>query len=163
MTGRVALVFLAALAASAPASAGQAPAYQSAQAPARRPLYQRLGGYDAIAKIVDEFLPRLAKDPKVASMIGGLAETSRMRNRQLIVDQICHETGGPCLYIGRTMEASHQGLGITDELWEFSQKMLGETLDANKVGEPERSELLAVIEKLRPEILEKKKPAAAKP
>lgn len=161
MTRRAGLMLLAASTVSLPLAAAQAPAYQSAQTQ-RKSLYLRLGGYDAIAKIVDDFLPRLAKDPKIASMIGGLADTSKMRNRQLIVDQICHETGGPCLYIGRTMEASHQGLGITDELWEFSQKTLGETLDANKVGEPERSELLAVIEKLRPEIIEKKKPAAAK-
>lgn len=158
MTRRAVLVLLAALTASVPVSAEQA----QATTPPQKSLYQRLGGYDAIAKVVDDFLPRLAKDPKIASMIGGLAETSRMRNRQLIVDQICHDTGGPCLYIGRTMEASHQGLGITDELWEFSQKTLGETLDANKVGEPERSELLAVIEKLRPEVVEKKKPAVAK-
>lgn len=158
MTRRAVLVLLAALTASVPVSAEQAQATTTPQ----KSLYQRLGGYDAIAKVVDDFLPRLAKDPKIASMIGGLAETSRMRNRQLIVDQICHDTGGPCLYIGRTMEASHQGLGITDELWEFSQKTLGETLDANKVGEPERSELLAVIEKLRPEVVEKKKPAVAK-
>lgn len=128
----------------------------------KKTLYQRLGGYDVIAKLVDDFLPRLLKEPKVASMITGLAETSRMRNRQLIVDQLCKETGGPCLYIGRTMEASHQGLGIDAALWEFSQKAFGETLDANKIGEPERSEVLALIEKLRPEIVEKPKPEPKK-
>jgi hemoglobin len=132
------------------------------QTPQKKTLYQRLGGYDVIAKVVDDFLPRLLKEPKIASMIGGLANTSRERNRQMIVDQLCHETGGPCLYIGRTMEQAHQGLEITDALWEFSQKALGETLDANKVGEPERSELIAVVEKLRPEIVEKKKPEAKK-
>lgn len=125
-------------------------------------LYQRIGGYDAIAKIVDDFLPKLLAEPKIASMIGGLANTSRMRNRQLIVDQICHETGGPCLYIGRTMEEAHQGLEINDELWEFSQKAFGEVLDANRIKDPEKAELIALVEKLRPEIVEKKKPAAAK-
>src|SRR5206468_9606621 len=48
-------------------------------------LYQRLGGYDAIAKTVDAFLPHLlAADPKIPNMISGLSEASRMRNRQMI-------------------------------------------------------------------------------
>lgn len=132
------------------------------QPPQQKTLYQRIGGYDAIAKLVDDFLPRLLKEPKIASMIGGLADTSRMRNRQLIVDQICNETGGPCLYIGRTMEQSHQGLEITDELWEFSKKAFADTLDSAKIGEPERSELIAAIEKHRVEIVQKKKPEAKK-
>jgi hemoglobin len=121
-------------------------------------LYQRLGGYDMIAKIVDEFLPALRDaDPKIPAMISGLSETSRHRNRQLIVDQICNLTGGPCLYIGRSMEASHQGLEITDDLWKKSQNALANTLDALKIKDPEKAELIAVIEKLRPEIVQKKK------
>ena len=148
----VSLVFLAA-----------APAAVFAQYAQKKTLYERLGGYDAIAKIVDDFLPRLSKDPKIAAMIGGLATTSRMRNRQLIVDQLCNETGGPCLYVGRTMEQAHQGLEINDQLWEFSQKALGDSLDASKVGEPERGELLALVEKHRAEIIEKKQAAAKKP
>src|SRR5262245_66196344 len=53
-------------------------------------LYKRLGGYDAIANIVDHFPPHLlAADPKIPPMFTGLADTSKMRNRQLIVDQVC--------------------------------------------------------------------------
>ncbi|HEY6191804.1 MAG TPA: hypothetical protein VI215_05690, partial [Bacteroidota bacterium] len=28
-------------------------------------LYKRLGGYDAIAAVIDDFVPRLAKDPQL--------------------------------------------------------------------------------------------------
>ena len=123
--------------------------------PKQKTLYERLGRYDMIAKIVDTFLPKLGSDPRVASMISGLAATSRNRNRQFIVDQLCEATGGPCVYIGRTMVAAHQGLGITQDLWELSQKKMGETLDELKIKDPERSELIAVIEKLRPDIVQK--------
>lgn len=126
-------------------------------APAKS-LYERLGGYDRIAKIVDTFLPKLGMaDPKVGAMISGLAETSRNRNRQMIVDQVCMLTGGPCVYIGRSMEAAHQGLQIDDALWQVSQKTLGATLDELKVGDPEKSELIAAIEKLKAEIVQKAK------
>lgn len=129
-----------------------------AQAPAGKTLYQRLGGYDMIAKVVDTFLPKLRdSDPKVAAMVSGLAETSRRRNRQLIVDQICNLTGGPCLYIGRTMESAHQGLEITEEMWKKSQQAVADSLDELNIKDPEKAELVAIIEKLRLEIVQKKK------
>jgi hemoglobin len=135
---------------------GQAP--PAAPAPGTKTLYQRLGGYDAIAKVVDEFLPKLrASDPTVTNMISGLSDASKKRNRQMIVDQICSLTGGPCVYVGRTMEQAHQGLEITDQLWDKSQKALADTLDSLGVKNPEKSELIAVIDTLRTDIVQKKK------
>ena len=126
-------------------------------APAKS-LYERLGGYDRIAKIVDTFLPKLGMaSPTVGNMISGLAETSRNRNRQMIVDQVCMLTGGPCVYIGRSMEAAHQGLQIDDALWQVSQKTLGDTLDELKIGNPEKSELISAVEKLKADIVQKPK------
>src|SRR5262249_31593844 len=77
-------------------------------------LYQRIGGYDAIAKTVDAFLPNLiAELPKLGTMATGLADASKVRNRQMIVDQICMLAGGPCIFVGRPNDVTHQGLGIT--------------------------------------------------
>jgi hemoglobin len=122
-------------------------------------LYHRLGGYDTIAMIVDDFGPKLGKDPKIAPLVAGLSAEHRMRNRQLIVDQICQLTGGPCIYIGRSMLSSHQGLGITEEHFKQAGALMLETLDKFKIGEPERSELMGVIGKLAADIVEKPKPA----
>ena len=68
-------------------------------------------GYDAIAKTVDAFLPNLiAVLPKLGTMATGLADASKVRNRQMIVDQICMLTGGPCIFVGRPNDVTHQGL-----------------------------------------------------
>lgn len=126
-------------------------------------LYQRLGGYDAIAKTVDAFLPNLlAADPKIPNMVSGLSEASRMRNRQMIVDQICMLTGGPCVFVGRPNDVTHQGLEITQELWDKSQAALGKTLDQLGVKDPDKSELLAVIDDLKGDIIQKPKPPAGR-
>ena len=122
-----------------------------------RTLYERIGGYDVIAKITDALLPKLGADPLIRPVVVGLANTSKQRNRQLIVDQLCKETGGPCLYIGRTMEASHQGLGITHDMWKAMLQALATTLTELKIQEPERGEFTAIIEKLRDGIVEKPK------
>lgn len=133
-----------------------------AQDPAKpKSLYERIGGYDMIAKIVDDFGPKLGKDPKIAPLLAGVSLDHRKRNRQLIVDQLCEATGGPCFYIGRTMQSTHRGLGITDDHWKQSGVLMMETLDKFKIAEPERSEFLALIEKLRPDIVDPKTPAAA--
>ena len=50
-------------------------------------LYKRLGGYDAIAAVVDNFVPRLVKDPMLARYFVHSQDTL-MHIRQLAVDQI---------------------------------------------------------------------------
>ena len=126
-------------------------------------LYQRLGGYDVIAKVVDAFLPHLqAAVPQLRDMVTGLAQASRLRNRQMIVDQICMLTGGPCVFVGRPNEVSHQGLEITQEMWDKSQKALADTLDELKIKDPEKTEFLAVIDDLKGDIIQRPKPASLK-
>lgn len=126
-----------------------------AQEKPTKTLYQRLGGYDVIAGIVDDFLVQARTDPSFARFGGGRAMDSLKRARQLIVDQICNLSGGPCLYIGRDMKTAHAGLKITDAEWETNIKMFKVSLNKLKVAEPEQLEFLALIEKLRPDVVEK--------
>src|ERR1044072_7868814 len=82
-------------------------------------LYQRLGGYDVIATIVDQVLTRMREDPKFARFSARSVDSPN-RPRQLLVDQMCALAGGLCIYIGRDMKTSHTGLGITEDEWEAS-------------------------------------------
>jgi hemoglobin len=79
----------------------------------------------------------------------------------LVVDQICNLAGGPCVYIGRDTKTAHAGLAITDAEWDASIKKFKVSLDKFKVAEPEQKEFLAMIEKLRPDVIEK--PTEEKP
>ena len=125
---------------------------QAAPAPT---LYKRLGGYDAIAAVTDDFIPRLVNDKVIGRYLVGLSDNSKARLRQLFVDQICAATGGPCVYVGRDMKTAHKGLGITGAEWDISVKHLVDTLDKFKVPEKEKSELLAAVSALKPDIVEK--------
>jgi hemoglobin len=129
----------------------------AAQAPAGPSLYKRLGGYDAIAAVVDDFLGRLAADADLGIFFKGHSTESNARIRQLIVDQLCSATGGPCVYIGRTMKQSHAGLGITEVQWNTMVKHLVATLEKFKVGKAEQDELLATASTLKADIVEAKR------
>jgi len=123
-------------------------------------LYQRMGGYDAIAGIVDDFIGQLRVDPAFKRFGGGRSMNSLVRTRQLVVDQICYLAGGPCVYIGRDTKTAHEGLAITDAEWDSSIKMFQVSLNKFKVAAPEQQEFIAMIQKLRPDVVEK--PAEAK-
>src|SRR5437773_6726689 len=75
----------------------------------KKSLYQRLGGYDAIAAVVDEFITRLATDPRFERFFTGFSIDSKKRLRQHILDQFCAAAGGPCVYTGREMKTAHTG------------------------------------------------------
>ena len=118
-------------------------------------LYKRLGGYDALAAVTDDFITRLATDKTLGRFFVGASDNSKMRIRQLVVDQLCAATGGPCVYIGRDMKTSHKGLGITEEDWNISVKHLLATLTKFKVPEKEKTELLTIVSSLKGDIVEK--------
>jgi hemoglobin len=131
----------------------QAQAQASAQ-PAAPSLYKRLGGYDAIAAVVDDFVPRLVGDPQLARFFVGHGSDTRVRIRQLAVDMVCMATGGPCLYIGRDMKTAHKGLGITEADWTTMTNHFVASLDKFKVGQKEKDDLLAIVTGLKKDIVE---------
>jgi len=118
-------------------------------------LYQRLGGYDALAAVVDDFVGRLVADKQFDKFFVGHSVDSKKRIRQHILDQFCAATGGPCIYTGRDMKTSHMGLGITDADWDAAAKHLTASLDKFKVHEKEKGEVLAFVTTLKKDIVEK--------
>ena len=125
----------------------------AAQQKTEKTLYQRLGGYDAIAAVVDDLLPRAVGDPQLGPFFKGHSNDSNMRTRQLIVDLVCQKTGGPCLYTGRSLKTAHEGIGLTDAHWNLLVNHLKATLDKFKVPPKEQGELLAIISATKADIV----------
>jgi hemoglobin len=121
---------------------------------ANESLYKRAGGYDAIAAVVDDFLGRLSSDPQLGKFFAGHSTQSLKRIRQLVVEQLCEATGGPCYYTGRSMKEVHQGLKISAADWDLAVKHLNATFDKFKVPAKERGELIGAIGGLRADIVE---------
>jgi hemoglobin len=118
-------------------------------------LYKRLGGYDAIAAVTDEFIARFAADRSLSRFLVGLSVSSKARLRQNVVDQVCAATGGPCLYVGRDTKTAHKGLGITEADWTTTVRIFTEALDKYRVLEKEKGELLGIVGTLEADIVEK--------
>jgi len=120
-------------------------------APPRAPLYDRLGGKDAISAVVDEFLQRLLGDARINARF---ASTDVKRLRTMLIDQICEGSGGPCRYTGRDMKSLHAGMRISDADFAALVEDLKGALDKFKVPAAEQNDLLAVLGPMKSDIVE---------
>lgn len=132
-------------------SAARAPA---STAPSAGTLYRRLGGYDALAAVTDDILRRWLGDPELAPFFEELTTPEKQRVRQMLVDQLCAATGGPCVYVGQDMETVHRALEITARDWDRAVVHVLATLNYFSIRPSEREEVLAIVASLRDQIVQ---------
>ena len=130
---------------------GSSPAWSQSQS-----LYERLGGYDGISAVVEDFAPKLFSDAKVGRFFIGMSADSRQGFMQKNKNLVCKVTGGPCQIISRPAKTAHAGLGITESDFSVVVQHLVDTLNKFKVPDVEQKELLGIIGTLKPDIVEKK-------
>jgi len=117
-------------------------------------LYERLGGYDAVSAVVDDFAGKLFIDPVVGARFFGMSDDSREGFRQKNKNLVCNVTGGPCKIISRSAATTHDGLGIKASEFDIVAQHLVDTLNKFNVPKKEHDELMAIIGTLRPDIVE---------
>jgi len=122
---------------------------------AEKSLYERLGGYDAIAAFVTDYIMRIRADPNFSRFGTSRGTDKKKRDPQLNIDYMCKISGGSNYYMGRDMKTTHAGLGITQAEWEANMRYMAEALDKYRVPEKERGEVLALVTHMKPEIVEK--------
>jgi hemoglobin len=116
-----------------------------------KPLYDRLGGKDAITAVVDDFVANVAADARINSFF---ANSDIPHLKQMLVEQICEASGGPCKYTGKTMKEVHTGMKVKSEHFDALVEDLVKSLDKFKVGEKEKSDLLGALGPMKPDIVE---------
>lgn len=94
-------------------------------------LYRAFGGRDNLAKIVDDATDRWVADERIKDTFDNI---NLVRFKNLLVDQLCELTGGPCQYKGRDMYKSHKGLHLN--VAEFNALVEGLQLAMEKYDIP---------------------------
>jgi len=117
-------------------------------------LYQRLGGYDAIAAVANDLLPRLQADARLARFWQNRGADGVKREKQLLIDFLCASAGGPMYYTGRDMKTSHKGMKISEADWSAFLGHLNATFDQFQVPLPERNQVLAFVQSTKADIVE---------
>ena len=119
-------------------------------------LYSRLGGVFAIATVVDTFIDRVMEDERLNA--NPLVDEAHHKVppagfKYLVTEQVCDATGGPQKYSGRSMSDSHLHLKITSGEWEAFMEIFKDVLNQYNVPDQEQSELVAIVESTRGDIV----------
>ena len=123
---------------------------------AEQSLYERIGGVNAIAMVVDRFSDEVVKNPKLNvnpalrewNESGELPGLKFMRTLWL-----CQQAGGPFQYTGEELGEAHKDLHITSEEFDEVGAEIAGALDHFKVPEREKQEVLAAIVARKDEVV----------
>jgi hemoglobin len=118
---------------------------------AKKTLFDRLGGLDAIKAVVDEFVANVAADDRIKSFF---ANTDIEKLKTLLVEQICAGTGGPCTYTGRDMKQAHLNMGVKEDHFNALVEDLVKALDKFNVPQAEKDELLGILGPMKDDIVQ---------
>jgi hemoglobin len=117
-------------------------------------LYERLGGYDAIAAVANDLVARLNKDPQLGRFWAHRGEDGIKREKQLLIDFLCAGAGGPIYYRGREMLLAHRGMKINESDWNVFLGHAAATLAKFKVPESEQRDVVAFVQSFKNDIVE---------
>jgi hemoglobin len=117
-------------------------------------LYSRLGGYDGITGFVNNLLPRLQGDSQLGRFWQNRGEDGIEREKQLLIDFLSSNAGGPVYYTGRDMALSHKGMKISESDWVLFLGHAGDTMSALNVPEQECNDVVAFVLTLKDDLVE---------
>ena len=117
-------------------------------------LYQRLGGYDAVAAVAGDLIGRLVADEQLGRFWAHRGQDGLDREKQLLIDFLCANAGGPLLYTGRDMTTTHRGMRISESDWTIFIGHVKATLAEFEVPEKDTADVVGFVESTKSEIVE---------
>ena len=121
-----------------------------AAAAAKDSLFVELGGMPAITAVVELFLAKVDNDLRINLFF---EKTDHKDLRNLVIEQFCQATGGPCTYTGRSMEEAHSGMNLSDADFAAFVEDLIAALNELKVPKASQDKLLALLGPMKPQVV----------
>lgn len=121
----------------------------------QRSLYERLGGVDGIAKLVDAIVAAHMQNPVIkARFLPYQSQPERMQTvKQHTVRFLAAGSGGPQKYEGRSMPDAHRGMNISAAEYMAATDDILSVLQQHGIDEQSRKDVLAIAYSLKGEIL----------
>lgn len=118
--------------------------------PASQTLYQALGNESGISQIVDEALLIILQDERIKT---SFKETNIPRLAQLLKEQFCVISAGPCKYTGDDMKTVHQGLGINAAQFYALAEDVQIAMDKLAIPSATQNRLMALLAPMKRDIV----------
>jgi len=116
-------------------------------------LYDRLGGYDAIAIFASRLVGQAQADDQLGRFWANRGEDRIARELQMLIDYLVRETGGQMYYTGRDTLVAHAGMGISETDWNRFMEIVVGVAGELGVGPAEGEEVMAFLNGLKADIV----------
>ena len=137
-----------------PAFAQTSPVMAASAAPAATTapagLYQALGEKAGITRLMDDFVDRLMKDPRIGVQF---KDTKPAAFKESLRDQICQLSGGPCDYKGADMKSAHADMDINKGHFNALVEVLQAAMDAQGIPFAQQNRLLALLAPMHRDVI----------
>ena len=118
-------------------------------------IYEQIGGAAAMDAAVESFYRKVLSDERVAHFFDGVDMERQMAKQKGFLTMV---TGGPNNYTGKSMRDGHRHLvarGLNDSHVDAIIELLGETLRELGVAEALITQIAAVAESVRDDVLDR--------
>ncbi|MFN3564463.1 MAG: group I truncated hemoglobin [Burkholderiaceae bacterium] len=113
-------------------------------------LYERLGGAERIAAVIDDAIDRHAVNPVLAPRF---ANKDLPRLKEIGTQLLCAGVGGPQRYDGRAPGAADAGMNVSEREFLSLVDDIVAALNAHGVAQAEVDEVVAILFSLKGEVL----------
>ncbi|MBS1666154.1 MAG: group 1 truncated hemoglobin [Bacteroidetes bacterium] len=121
----------------------------------KQTLFERLGGNEGIAGIVDAFVEAHANNPAInARFIPVLQDKEKVAViRKNTIDFFGAHSGGANRYAGRDMETTHRGMNISHGEYLHAVDDVLYALDKHQIDEGSKAEVLYILWSIKDKII----------
>ena len=114
-------------------------------------LYDRLGRFDGITRIVHDVMDAHLANPVIAPRFQATKDLDHAK--KMAVEFFCAGCGGPESYTGRDLLVAHKGMNINEQEYMAAMDDILHALEKNDIHLATRGEVTAILYSLKGNII----------
>ena len=114
-------------------------------------LYDRLGRFDGITRIVHDVMENHLANPAIRTRFEATKDLDHAK--KMAVEFFCAGCGGPEPYTGRDLVLTHKGMNISEQEYMAAMDDILAALEKNDIDPATRGEVTAVLYSLKGQVI----------
>jgi hemoglobin len=114
-------------------------------------LYDRLGRFDGITRIVHDVMDAHLANPVIAPRFRAAPDLDHAK--KMAVEFFCAGCGGPECYTGRDLLVAHKGMNISEQEYMAAMDDIIGALEKNDVDPGTRGEVTSILYSMKSQVI----------
>ena len=114
-------------------------------------LYDRLGRFDGITRIVHDVMDAHLANPLIRTRFEAAQDLDHAK--KMAVEFFCAGCGGPECYTGRDLLVAHKGMNVSEQEYMAAMDDILAALAKNDIDSTTRSEVTAVLYSMKSQVI----------